>query len=67
MKNIKQKLDIKYVPIDTLRPSEYNPRSWNKEAINQLKESIKKYGLVDPLLVNSAKKRKIITVTLLGH
>jgi len=59
------KLKISYVPITSLRPSEYNPRSWDKEAINQLKESISKYGFVDPLLVNSSPERKGVMIG--GH
>jgi len=59
------KLNISYVSIETLKPSEYNPRSWDKEAINHLKESITRYGLVDPLLVNSAPDRKGIVIG--GH
>ena len=65
MSNIKEKLNIKYVPTNLLRPSEYNPRLWNKEAINQLKQSIKKYGFVDPLLVNTSPNRKNILIG--GH
>jgi DNA modification methylase len=65
MNNNNNKLDIKYVPVDSLRPSEYNPRVWSKEAINSLKESIKKYGIVDPLLVNSAPSRKGVVIG--GH
>ncbi len=61
----KPKLNILYVPIDSLRPSEYNPRFWSKEAIAQLKESVKRYGFVDPLLVNSANNRKNIVIG--GH
>ena len=61
----KNKLDISYVPTSDLRPSEYNPRIWSKEAISQLKESIKRYGIVDPLLVNSAPERKGIVIG--GH
>lgn len=61
----KIKLNIEYVPIDSLRPSEYNPRFWSKEAIVQLKESIKRYGFVDPLLVNSAPNREGIVIG--GH
>ena len=64
-KQLDSKLNIVYVPADLLRPSEYNPRSWSKEAITQLKESIKKYGLVDPLLANSAPDRKNILIG--GH
>ncbi|MCX6813140.1 MAG: DNA methyltransferase [Candidatus Azambacteria bacterium] len=60
-----KKLAITYVATSELRPSEYNPRKWSKEAISQLRESIKKYGLVDPLLVNSAPERRGIVIG--GH
>jgi len=56
------KLNISYVPTSALKPAEYNPRVWSKEAITQLKASIKKYGWVDPLLVNSAPNRKNVVI-----
>lgn len=62
---IQGKLKVEYVSITELHPSEYNPRKWSKEAVAQLKESIKKYGIVDPLLVNSAPNRKGIVIG--GH
>jgi len=58
-------INIVYVPTAELRPSEYNPRKWSKEAIKHLKESIKKYGLVDPILANSAEERKGVVIG--GH
>jgi DNA modification methylase len=61
----KNNLKIEYVSVSSLRPCEYNPRTWSKEAITQLKESIKRYGFVDPLLVNSAPKRKGVVIG--GH
>ena len=64
MKNI-QKLAIKYVPISALRPSEYNPRKWSDEAKEQLKESIRRLGLIDPIIVNSSPDRKGIVIG--GH
>ena len=66
-KNIieKEGLKIEYVSVDMLKPAEYNPRKWDKEAESQLKESIGKYGIVDPLLVNSAEERKNIVIG--GH
>jgi len=64
-KKIKQKLNISYVPTNSLRASEYNPRSWSKEAIEQLKESIRRFGLVDPFVANSAPNRKNIIIG--GH
>ena len=67
MQKIKQinnqiKLNIVYVLVKSLRSPEYNPRFWSKEANAQLKESIKKFGLIDPLLVNSAPNRKGIVI-----
>ena len=61
-KQTNSKLNIKYVPVDSLRSPSYNPRSWNEEAMKQLKESIKRYGLVDPILLNSAPDRKGIII-----
>ncbi len=65
MQEQNNKLDIVYVPTNSLHPSEYNPRTWNKEATNHLKESIKRYGLVDPLIANSAPNRRNIIIG--GH
>jgi DNA modification methylase len=68
MKTIKienSTLKITYVPVLSLRPAEYNPRKWDAKAAKDLKESITKYGIVDPLLVNSAPERKGVVVG--GH
>ena len=65
MKIQNEDIKIEYVSIDILKPAEYNPRKWDKEAEEQLKESIKRYGIVDPLLVNSANERKNIVIG--GH
>ncbi|MDP3729882.1 MAG: DNA methyltransferase [bacterium] len=56
---------VEYVPINILKPAEYNPRKWDKEAENHLKESFSRFGIVDPLLVNSAENRKNIVIG--GH
>lgn len=53
----KEELQIIYLPVEELKPSEYNPRKWDKEAAEQLKESIKRFGLVDSFVVNSAPNR----------
>ena len=60
-----EKITIVHVPVSELKVADYNPRKWNKEAEHQLKESITKFGIVDPLLVNSAKGRKNIIIG--GH
>ncbi len=67
MKNNATTKDIKieYVSIDILKPAEYNPRKWDKKAEAQLSVSIKRYGVVDPLLVNAAPKRENIVIG--GH
>ena len=58
-------LKIEYVPIDTLIINEKNPRKWTKEQKDSLKDSITKFGTVDPILVNSHEERKNIVIG--GH
>jgi len=58
-------LEIHYLPINDLKPAPYNPRKWSKDARGQLKESIKRFGLVDPFVVNSAPERENIIIG--GH
>lgn len=58
-------MEIKQVSVGLLKASTYNPRKWDQSAIDGLTESIKRFGLVDPLLVNSAKERKNIVIG--GH
>lgn len=58
-------LNIVYVSVDVLSASDYNPRKWNSEDKKQLKESITRFGAVDPLIVNGAEERKNIVIG--GH
>jgi len=58
-------LQIVYVDINQLKPAEYNPRKANKKQIEDIKKSIEKFGLVDPLIVNNAENRKNIVIG--GH
>lgn len=51
-------ITIVNVPVSILKPAAYNPRKWDKEQETALKESIKRFGLIDPLLANSAESRK---------
>ena len=60
-----KKLGITYVPIKQLKPSEYNPRKISKESLEQLKESIKRFQMVDPIIANAAPNRKNIVIG--GH
>jgi len=63
MKN--DKLNIVYVPTNSLRASTYNPRKWDDMAIKNLTTSIKKFGIVNPFLVNCFPARKNILIG--GH
>lgn len=45
------------VSIDSLIPSEYNPRLHDEESASQLKRSIQEFGFCDPLIVNSYPPR----------
>ncbi|MFZ2512982.1 MAG: ParB N-terminal domain-containing protein, partial [Candidatus Saccharimonadales bacterium] len=58
-------LKIQKVKISELNPAPYNPRKWSDEATEQLKESIRKYGMVDPIIVNDANGRENVVIG--GH
>lgn len=59
------KLTVHTVAISDLKPATYNPRKHSDEQLKQLKESIKRFGLIDPIIVNNASKRKGIVIG--GH
>jgi len=58
----KEKLRITFVKVDSLKAPEYNPRKWDEAAAQQLEKSIHEYGMVDPIIVNSAPKRINIVI-----
>ena len=51
--------------INSLIFAEYNPRQLTKDQYQNLKDSIQRFGLVDPILVNKHKDRKDIIIG--GH
>jgi len=57
-----KKITVHYVPTSSLRSPNYNPRKWSEETTTQLEESIKRFGLVDPIIVNSALNRRGIII-----
>jgi hypothetical protein len=65
LNSFNQEISITYVDINTLKQSAYNPRKWTPEAMENLKESIRRFGTVDPVIVNSGAGRKNILVG--GH
>jgi DNA modification methylase len=65
MNSLESNLVIKKIPIELLKPADYNPRKWDEQAVKNLKESIQRFGLVDPILVNGSPGRKNIVIG--GH
>lgn len=65
MEASENKPKIVMVKASALKPSKYNPRTWSDEAVAGLTESIKRFGLVDPILVNGAENCKNIVIG--GH
>lgn len=60
-----QNLNIVQIDINDLKPSTYNPRKWSDKQTEDLKESIKRFGLIDPIIANGATERKNIVIG--GH
>lgn len=57
--------EIKIKKIGTLIAAEYNPRSLSDEQFETISDSLKRFGFVDPVLVNMHKDRKNIIIG--GH
>ncbi len=64
-KQLRRDISVTYIKVSDLNPAVYNPRKHDKNAADQLKESITKFGLVDPIIVNEAPERKNIVIG--GH
>ena len=45
-------MNIKEIEINKLKPARYNPRQISTKQYNDLKKSIERFGLVDPIIVN---------------
>lgn len=58
-------LEVQKINIKQLKAAKYNPRKWSEQAISDLTDSIKRFGLVDPILANGSKERKNIVIG--GH
>ena len=46
-------MKIEKIKISELNPAEYNPRRMTKKQYEDLKSSLEKFGLVDPIIINS--------------
>ena len=53
-------MKIERILINKLKAATYNPRQITKKQYNDLKESIDRFGLVDPIIVNEK------TMTIIG-
>jgi len=58
-------LNIVYRDINDLISAEYNPRQLTNDQFNQISDSIKRFGIVDPIIVNKNKEREDIIIG--GH
>ena len=58
-------METKSIKIKDLKPADYNPRGLSDSEKDDLKDSIKEFGLVDPIIVNGAPKRKNVIIG--GH
>ena len=58
-------LQTVYYPVESLIFAEYNPRQLTKDQYKGLRDSIERFGLVDPIIVNTHKDRENIVVG--GH
>ncbi len=61
----KEQLAVTYVATALLIPNDYNPKRFSKTQLDQIKESLKRFGFVDPVVCNSAKGRENILIG--GH
>lgn len=60
-----EKLQVQHVDASLLKASEYNPRKWDKKAESSLKESIRRFGMCDPIIANGADNRRNVVIG--GH
>lgn len=58
-------MDVKLIPIKDLKFAEYNPRSITTSQFEKLRQSIREFGFVEPVVVNSFKGRENVIVG--GH
>ncbi len=54
MKNIKA--ELQYIPISYIKPNPYQPRrNFNKKSLEELSQSIKAYGVIQPISIREIK------------
>lgn len=58
-------INIKYYDINSLIGAEYNPRKISNVELSKLEDSIKRFGCVEPIIINIHPDRKNIIIS--GH
>ena len=53
-----EKLKIEYIPIENIRPNEYNPKGMTEKEAKDLEKSITEFDIVDPIIANKAEGRE---------
>lgn len=53
------------MPVNLLKPAEYNPRRWTEKDIQDTLDSLTEFELVEPIVVNSSEERKNVIIG--GH
>jgi ParB/RepB/Spo0J family partition protein len=57
-KIVKIKVNEKVVPIDQVEPNKYNPNTMSDEIYEKEKNSIVRFGFIEPILVRRIEKKK---------
>lgn len=60
-----EQIRIEYVPITEIKPNEYNPKKINEHDAKELEQSYLRFGMVDPIIINSAVGREGVIIG--GH
>ena len=61
-KSKKIKMKVTYVPIGKLKRAEQNPRKATDKQLQELTESITRFGFAEPIVVNGSVRRKNVVL-----
>lgn len=55
-------LTIEQVPLEQLKPCDYNPRKWSEAQRRHLTESMEEFGVLQPIIANSSPERRGVVI-----
>ena len=58
MEQSNKKLEVHEIDINDVHPAEYNPRTLSQKKFEDIRDSLNKFGFVDPVIVNQHETRK---------